>query len=258
MSSDPGQARASAPLSKPTIVFIHGSGDSGCSWSGVIERLPQYSCVALDLPGHGAQIDHPGPDMMSVTDYADTVHALLAEPSERGLVNVDGRSVCLVGHSLGSAIALRLAVDYPSLVSHLVLVGAGARLRVLPALLDEARTQPEEAMRKLVKLGLAPEHEADAQHDFDALQPTAPGILHRDLSACNDFDMMAELGHITQPTLIVVGEADRLTPPKYAAFLRDNIANAELLTVAHAGHNVPTEAPGALADTLRDWLSRHE
>ncbi|MGZ3664019.1 MAG: alpha/beta fold hydrolase, partial [Ktedonobacterales bacterium] len=124
-------------------------------------------------------------------------------------------------------------------------------------LLEEARTQPDQAMRKLITLGMAPDHEADAPHYFDALQPTAPGVLHRDLSACNDFDMMAELGRITQPTLIVVGEADRLTPPKYAAFLHDNIAGAELLIVPNAGHYVPAEAPDALADALRDWLSRH-
>jgi pimeloyl-ACP methyl ester carboxylesterase len=150
-----------------------------------------------------------------------------------------------------------MAVDYPTVVSHLVLVGAGARMRVLPALLEEANTHPDDAMRKLITLGLSPEHEADAHHYFDALQPVAPGILHRDLSACNDFDMTAELGHIAQPTLIVVGESDRLTPPKYAAFLRDGIAGSELLTVANAGHYVPTESPATLASGLHDWLSRH-
>lgn len=258
MLSDSGQANASAPVRSPVIVFIHGSGDRGYSWSHVIERLPEYTCLALDLPGHGARLDHPGPDLMSVADYAHEVHDTLAERGEYGSLTADGRRICLVGHSLGSAIALRMAVDYPSQVSHVVLVGAGARLRVLPALLDEARTQPDDAMRALIKLGLAPVHEADAQRYLDAVQPAAPGILHRDLSACNDFDMMAELGRIAQPTLIVVGESDRLTPPKYATFLRDGIANAELLTIANAGHFVQLEAPAALADALRTWLSSHD
>ncbi|MGZ3599628.1 MAG: alpha/beta fold hydrolase [Ktedonobacterales bacterium] len=255
MVGDP--TRTTTSDAGPVIVFIHGSGDSGRSWSTIVERLPQYTCVALDLPGHGAQIEPPGPDVMSVGDYADAVRALLAERDEWSSFTEDGRGVCLVGHSLGSAVALRLAVDHPALVTHLVLVGAGARLRVLPTLLEEARTQPDEAMRKLVTLGLAPDREAEAPHYFDALQPAAPGVLHRDLSACNDFDMMAELGSITQPTLIVVGEADRLTPPKYAAFLHDHIAGAELRTIPKSGHYVPAEAPDALADALRDWLSRH-
>ena len=255
MVRDPRRTRATDP--RPVLVFIHGSGDSGRSWSSIIERLPQYTCVALDLPGHGAQLEHPGPHAISVRDYACTVHTLLAERDKYASPTLDGYGVCLVGHSLGSAIAMRLAVDHPALVTHLVLVGAGARLRVLPSLLDEARTHPDQAMRKLVTLGFAPNHETQAPQYFDALLPTAPDALHRDLSACNDFDMMAELGRVTPPTLIVVGEADRLTPPKYAAFLHDHIAGAELLTVPNAGHYVPAEAPDALADALCAWLSRH-
>lgn len=258
MLNDPGRARLSGPQAVPAIIFIHGSGDSGHVWSGVVERLPEYTCLALDLPGHGARVDRPGPDVMSVADYADAVREVLGEGGEYSGLTAGGRGVCLVGHSLGSAVAMRLAVDSPALVSHLVLVGAGARLRVLPALLEEAREQPGDAMHKLVMLGLAPEHEAEAAHYFAAIQPTAPGILHRDLSACNEFDMMAELGRIAQPTLVVVGDADRLTPPKYATFLASNIANAELLTVASAGHYVASEAPGAFADALRGWLSRHD
>lgn len=237
---------------EPTMVFIHGSGDSARNWAGVMELLLGYACWPLDLPGHGAQIERPGPDAMSVADYADAVRAMLVE---RGGHAAPG--VCLVGHSLGSAIALRLAVEHPALVSRLVLVGAGARLRVLPALLEEARTQPGEAKHKLTMLGFAPGHEQEAQHYIDALPPVAPGILHRDLSACDSFDMMADLGRVAQPTLIVVGEADRLTPPKYATFLHDRIAGAELLTIANAGHHVAVEAPAALATGLRDWLSRH-
>lgn len=257
MLNDTTKLDTPTPQPRPAIVFLHGSGDSGHSWSGVVERLPQYTCVALDLPGHGAQRDQPGPDVMSVSEYASAVRSMLVETGTYANLTTSGGGLCLVGHSLGSAIALRMAVDYPSLVTHLVLVGAGARLRVLPALLDEAKTHPDDAMRKLVNMGLALEHEAEAQGYFDALQPAAPGILHRDLSACNDFDMTAELGHIPQPTLIVVGESDRLTPPKYATFLRDRITNSELLTVANAGHYVPAEAPATFADALHGWLSRH-
>lgn len=255
MLNDPGQISAPGSRPDPAIVFLHGSGDSGCAWSDVVAQLPQYTCIALDLPGHGTQLDSPGPAVMSVPEYASAIHAVLVGGAS-GEVNVGGRGICLVGHSLGSAIAMRLAVDYPVLVSHLVLVGAGARLRVLPALLEEARTHPGDAMRKLVTLGLAPDHEASAQQYLDALRPTAPSKLHRDLSACDQFDMTAELGRIHQPTLVIVGEADRLTPPKYAAFLANNIAGAEQITIPDAGHYIPTEAPAALAAALHHWLSR--
>lgn len=237
---------ATSPATR-TIVFVHGSGDSARAWDPVIARLPEFTCVALDLPGHGAQVERPGPAEMSVADYADRVRSELARRELSG--------VCLVGHSLGGAIALRLAVDHPSLVRRLALVGTGARLRVLPSLLEEARTSPESIGKTLTSLGFAPGHEAHAADYQRASAPLAPGMTYRDLAACDRFDMMDDLGRVAQPTLIVVGEQDRLTPPKFAAFLRDRLANATLVTVPAAGHFVNAEAPDALAAALRTFLS---
>lgn len=237
---------SSARSAAPTLVFLHGSGDNAQLWDAVIACLPQYTAIALDLPGHGALTDRPGPTTMSVDDYAGAVRA---ELTRRGL-----RHVCLIGHSLGSAIALRMAVDYPALVSRLVLVGAGARMRVLPALLDEARTDASSAKWKLVEMGFAPAHLAQARPFFEHLAPTAPGMLYRDLAACDSFDIMSELGHIAQPTLIVTGEEDRLTPPKYARFLAEHLDNAHLALLPNTGHYAQIEAPEAVASAIRAWL----
>lgn len=235
------------PPATGDIVFVHGSGDSARAWDAVIERLPEFHCVALDLPGHGALAERPGPAEMSVADYADRVRAELARRELSG--------ICLVGHSLGSAIALRLAVDHPSLVRRLVLVGAGARLRVLPALLDEASTNSTSVMETLTRMGFAPGHEAAAAAYHSAQLPVAQGAVRRDLAACDRFDMMADLGRVAQPTLIVVGEQDRLTPPKYAAYLHDHLARATLVTIPDAGHYVYVEAPDAVAGALRAFLT---
>jgi len=237
---------SSARSASPTIVFLHGSGDSAQVWDAVIACLPQYTALALDLPGHGALLDRPGPAMMSVEDYA---RAVRAELTRRTLSHV-----CLVGHSLGSAIALRMAVDYPALVSRLVLVGAGARLRVLPVLLEKARTDPQDAKAELVELGFAPGHQQEAREFNKHVAPIATGTLHRDLAACDDFDMMGELGHIAQPTLVLTGEEDRLTPPKYARFLTERLDNARLVLLPGVGHYAQIEAPAAIADAIRAWL----
>src|SRR5262249_3236771 len=89
------------------LVFVHGSGDSAKSWALVLGALPDLPCVALDLPGHGALIEQPGPDAMSVRDYAAVVRV---EVARRGLIGAR-----VVGHSLGGAIALQLALDAPDL-----------------------------------------------------------------------------------------------------------------------------------------------
>lgn len=235
------------PRKTQTLVFLHGSGDSAGVWQPLIDRLPEYECVALDLPGHGALVERPGPAEMGVDDYAVATHSELAR---RGL-----SGICLIGHSLGSAVALRMALEYPSRIASLVLIGAGARLRVLPALLEEARVSPATAKEKLARMAFAPTHAAEVETRIAAIAPVAPGMLYRDLSACDRFDMMEDLGRIAQATLLIVGEEDQLTPPKYAVYLRDHLAAAQLMTISGAGHYVAIEAPDAVADAMKRWLT---
>jgi pimeloyl-ACP methyl ester carboxylesterase len=242
-----GEGAAKPVRQRRTVVCLHGTGDNAHHWDRLIACLPEHPIVALDLPGHGANVDRPGPAEMDVVDYADYVRA---ELTRRGL-----KDVCLVGHSLGSAIALRLAVDHPSLVRRLVLVGAGARLRVLPALLETARTNPAAAMRELVDMGFAPRHQDEAKRYYDSLLPVAPGVVRRDLSACDRFDMMEELGHIAQTALLITGVEDRLTPPKYARYLQEHLAAAQLGLLPGAGHYVAVEAPDAVANAIGRWLA---
>ena len=248
MTASPDTADTT-PQSAPAIVFIHGSGDSAREWDAVIAGLPQFQTLALDLPGHGSQLDRPGPAVMSVADYADAVRA--------ALMRRELSHVCLVGHSLGGAIALQVALDYPSLASRLVLVGTGARMRVLPAMLEAAQTAPADAARQFAAYGFAPGQEARAQAYAASLAPAAPGMLYRDLAACDAFDVMADLGRVAQPALVLVGAQDRLTPPKYAQYLCDHLDNATLVTVPGAGHYLPAEAPEAVASAIASWLAAH-
>jgi pimeloyl-ACP methyl ester carboxylesterase len=228
-----------------TLVLIHGSGDTALTWSQVAGALGDSSyqtVLALDLPGHGTRAGEPLPAPPTVAAYAADVRA---ELERRGLAGVT-----LAGHSLGSAIALRLALDAPDLVARVGLIGAGARLRVLPAMLEAARANPEVARRELITFALAPAHAAQAAELYARSGLLAAGALYADLSACDDFDMMADLGGIAQPSLIAVGAEDRLTPPKYAAYLAAHLPHATLVEVPGAGHALPSEAPLVLARAL--------
>lgn len=230
-----------------TLVFIHGSGDSAAVWGPLIALLPEVGSVALDLPGHGALVDAPGAPTMSVADYAAFVHG---EIERRGL-----SQVTLMGHSLGGAIALQLALASPALVSRLGLIGSGARLRVAPAFLDAAREADPQGASVITRMSFAEEHTAEADAYHASRAPTAPGILYRDLAACNQFDVMGELGRITQPTLVAVGEGDRMTPPKFAEFLAAQVRGSTIVIIPDAGHYVQIEQPQRLADAIRAWLA---
>ena len=229
------------------LIFIHGSGDSGAVWAPLLRLLPGRSTLAYDLPGHGARIAEPGPERMSVSDYADDVYQHL---SGQGV-----ESGVFIGHSLGGAITLRLAVDHPDFVRRIALLGSGARLRVAPATLEGARDAGPGGSPGLTEIAFAPGHEEQARTFQEARPPTAPGMLYRDLSACDAFDIMPELERITQPALMIVGEADRMTPVKYSEFLRQRLPGAGMVVIPDAGHYAQIEQPERVADALRAWLA---
>ncbi|HEY7851044.1 MAG TPA: alpha/beta hydrolase [Ktedonobacterales bacterium] len=234
-------------MTDKALIFVHGSGDSTAVWGPLIALLPEVQAVALDLPGHGALVSQPGPATMSVADYAAVVRAEIAR---RGL-----EQPTVVGHSLGGAIALQLALESPQLVGRLALVGSGARLRVAPAFLEAAREAGTSGAPNITQTAFAAEHAAAAAAFHAQRLPTAPGALYRDLMACNQFDLMGEMARIIQPTLLIVGAGDRMTPPKFAEYLAERLPTAALAIIPDAGHYVQIEQPQRVADALRAWLA---
>jgi pimeloyl-ACP methyl ester carboxylesterase len=231
-------------MSKP-LVFLHGSGDTARVWHFQLAHFGPHA-YALDLPGHGQQADTFSTEV-TVRDYAQTVYKIVSS-------DLQLERPIIAGHSLGGAIALMLALEYGSAVGGLILIGTGARLRVHPALLEEVRQNPQQAKVHLTELAVAPTHVPAISHAIlQEQQTTAPGILYRDLSACNAFDVMPRLYEIQVPTLIICGAEDRLTPVKYSEYLHKNIAGSQLHVIADAGHYVMWEQPEAVNLAIKAW-----
>jgi pimeloyl-ACP methyl ester carboxylesterase len=231
------------------LVFVHGSGESSAIWRDVVAALAPRQVLAVDLPGHGARAAAQGPDRLSVVDYAEDVwqairHARLSYP-------------VVAGHSLGGAIALQLGLDHGVDLAGLVLIGTGARLRVLPAFLEGAAADPERASQEMIRFGASPRTTPEQiERWVRDRAPVTGRVFHRDLAACNAFDVMAELEKIAVPALVICGEDDRLTPIKYAEYLATHLPRAELRCIPDAGHFVMLEQPDAFILVLRDWLDR--
>jgi pimeloyl-ACP methyl ester carboxylesterase len=234
------------------MVFIHGSGDSGLVWAQQLEYVRQFTAFraeAIDLPGHGMKADTL-PLEATVGDYAEAVYGEIREGlgMERPVV---------VGHSLGGAIALTLALEHGSELGGIILIGTGGRLRVLPAMLDEARLNPEEAKVRLVELAVLPGNRKTLAKQI--VQEEANGgsaMLYRDLAACNRFDVLNRLQEIEIPTLILCGAEDQLTPVKYSQYLQQKIVGAELEIVPEAGHYVMREQPEIVNALIKEWLDK--
>ncbi len=228
----------------PSLLCIHGSGGTGDAFLSMLEHLQgTANGAAIDLPGHGGT---PGPGRIQVDEYT----AWLA-----GFLELCPTPPFLLGNSLGGAIVLSMALDYPQLISGLVLWGTGARLRVLPEILDGLANDfgPTVAFLK----GLAYLKDADPQlveQGRQVMARTSPEVLHGDYSACNRFDVMDRLGEIDLPTLVVCGDGDKLTPQKYSQYLCDHIKGARLKIIAGAGHMIHHEQPAAGAAAISEFL----
>jgi pimeloyl-ACP methyl ester carboxylesterase len=158
----------------------------------------------------------------------------------------------LVGHSMGGAVALQLALDHRETVGGLVLVSTAARLRVATTLLDLVREHFSELPQQMVALGLAPSADsAVAARWMSGPWPASAAAAVADFAACDRFDVRLRLGEVKVPAVVMVGEQDMMTPVKRARELADGLAGARLRTFPNAGHLLIWERPQELADEIR-------
>ena len=231
----------------PPLVLIHGAGGTHLYWPPEIRRLRGYCVYAPDLPGHGKSSTSDG--QQSIGEYARYI--------VQWLESLQLRRAVLVGHSMGSAIALTLAIKHPEYVVGLGLIGAGARLRVLPDLLKYAADPT--TFYKATDLLLTYSFSANASSRLvelatKRLAETRQSVLYGDLAACDRFDVMDQLTSIKQPTLVVCGAEDQMTPLRFAQHLSNSIPNARLRVIPGAGHMVMLEQPHLVVEDIISFL----
>ena len=232
-----------------TVLAVHGSGGSHRVWAPQSRVATDHPFVALDLSGHGESDDvvaEPGYETLSA--YVDDVVAVA------DAVDAD----VFVGHSLGAAVVLTALAERDSDPAGAVLAGAGPRLPVLGDLLEWATTDFPRAVEFLHR----PDrlfHDADAatlDASRTALRETGSATLDRDLRTAHAVDFRGRLSDVDAPTLAVVGEHDRLTPPYFHEALRAELPDCAVAVIDDAAHLTMLEAPTAFNDRLLEFLSR--
>ena len=227
-----------------SMVFIHGAGGTHRHWGYQLQAVPGPNLYAPDLPGHGRS---GGGARTSITGYAEFLGSFL---EGLGLTRTT-----LVGHSMGGAIAQDFALNHASEVDRLILVGTGARLRVLPSFLQGLLNDFESAVEMILGYAYsdsAPQELVDLGRQEWLANP--PEVLHGDFFACDNFDVMDRLGEIRCPILLICGEEDQLTPSKYSQFLRERVAEAMLTIIPRAGHMVMLEQPEQVSRAIDEFL----
>lgn len=228
-----------------TILCLHGSGGNGAVFAELLAALAvEHSPLAIDLPGHGRSggLDSLG----SIEAMAGFVGAFL---DKWGIA----RAV-LLGHSMGGAVALRLAIDRPSLVRALVLCASAPRFRGAAIPLVERVVLGKER-RPFFRESYSPKAAPEVlRRGFLEDLKTDPRVLLGDLEACRAFDAVAELPRVTAPTLVVVGEDEEAPMAADSERLAAGIGGASFCRIASSGHMIPIEQPEALAGVVREFL----
>ena len=233
---------------KPTILFIHGSGGNAHFWQAQVNGLAEKAnTVAIDLPGHGR----------SKSAGKDTVEAHMAAVVEF-LDNLDPPVPIPCGLSLGGAITQQLLLEFPYRFSAGILIGTGAKLKVLPAIFEAIENDFAAFVGMISKLSASEKADRAVIRKFqDDLVRCSPAVVKSDFQACNQFNVMARTGEISVPVLVISAEDDKLTPPKYADFLESAIPQAARTHILDAGHIAPMEKPQAVNQAIIEFLECH-
>ena len=245
--------------SKIELVFIHGAGSNADFWHE--QRQVSPDAHYLDLPGHVSRgskelaytRDQLETGQSKIEAYADFVAAYI---EREGL-----DSVVLNGHSMGGAITLTLALRRLSWLKGIILTGTGARLRVLPLLLQLLHSDYPAAVELILEESFAYRQSELSYAQKARLNGTRRQMLRTprevtlaDYEACDGFDVMEQVPRVNVPALCIVGAQDRMTPPRYSEYLHSRISASHLDIVEGAGHMLPLEKPSEYNELLATWL----
>lgn len=242
---------------RPCVTFIHGAAHDHSVWSLQSRYFAHHGCnvLALDLPGHGRSA---GEAPASIEALADWVSAAL---EAAGVAQT-----ALVGHSMGSLVALELAARLKERVTALALIGSSVPMGVSDGLLKAAREDTPAAIRMITQWSHAPASLLGGNHSPGLWLPginsalmrrAKPGVLYRDLLNCRQYERgLDAAATVSCPTLLICGKRDQMTPAKAIQGLRESVRGIDVVAIDGAGHALMVEQPDAVLDALRGLLRK--
>lgn len=247
------------------IVLLHGFAGSSFSWRHVIPLLAaNHRVIAVDFPGFGFS-DRSTSIVLSHQRQAERVAALLDYLGVAQAV--------VVGHSMGGAIAQRLAIASPARVERLILVAAvdasappewrprrawartagvastsvGLKMAPLAAWMSRKSLERIVADRRFVT------DDVVRGYVDPLFQPGTVACIVR-MAADTANEPAADLSHISVPTLVLSGASDPVVAPDTGVRLAAKIARARHVIVPGAGHLLAEEQPEAVVEEILAFL----
>lgn len=238
---------------RPPLILLHGWGMAATIWNDMRSALRSASVSTPDLPGYGEALE---PNAYTLDEVVGA------------LANAVETPVDLVGWSLGGLIAMRWAATRPAQVRRLVLLNATPCFvtrsdwphGVSPAALRLFHTQLKRA--PAVLMARFRELQAQGVSDPDVLAvklnahaaAASPTVLQDSLALLGEHDLRAEFAALSQPTLILHGRADAVTPMGAAQWMAAQLPRARLQLFNDGGHALPVSHASACAEWISSFL----
>ncbi len=245
-----------------SLVLVHGAGGQELDWpmawrstsdmtrlmgltpkshGGQLDHFPIY---AVDLPGHGKS---GGDSCDTVEAYADAIAAFLeALKLER---------VLLVGHSMGAAIALTLAVRHETRLAGIALIGGSSRLVVTDAILHGLQSDFEPTVDNIVKYSWFKNTGAFfKQKNRQRILDAGPKVVYNDFLACSRFNLSDRLSDVEIPVLVIASDNDRMVPMDKSQKMAGSFADGTFVGLENCGHFQQIEQTSRVADALASFL----
>lgn len=223
------------------LLFIPAAGSARAEWAFQTQYFKASEVVVL--PGHPE-----GKPLSTIDAYVDWLQDYIHEKQCRDIV--------LAGHSMGGAIVLQYALKYGAELKGVVLIGAGARLRVLPARLKmlEAAIADAAGWRRVLDYEFRFIEAKVKESLIEEGVRIGAAVALNDFLACDKFDVMDKLPLITTPALIICGHEDVSTPVKYADFLAGKLPNSKKVIIDGGDHWVHLEKPAEVNQAIQEFL----
>lgn len=235
-----------------TLVMLPGFGATAGLMSGVVHRLPEFRVLVVDLPGHGRSTDAKADG--SIAHLATTLHTAVRDVTAR--LGVDGYT--LVGTSLGSAVALRIALDHPNDVKSLIGVapwsasGTTSNDEVI-ASFAAAYGDAGAIARGVAAISINP---SSTRGLVDSMLTVAEGIWVGWLTGGALTNQLDELPQLQVPTTYLVGAKDGVVDQKKQLEDIRRIRGARAVVLSDLGHLCVLEAPTIVAEEIAASFER--
>ena len=262
-STTPLSGSAQNNVESSDVILIHGVMDSAFHWHKNIDALAEHHRVwAIDLVGFGFSSRPTAPNY-SLKMYARHVREFM---DAHGIARAS-----IVGHSLGGAVTLEFAHDYPERVDKLILISpatfllqfrpqvklAGRLPEMTRAAIGYALTSRRARMASWRGAVGDPSHvdlgELEIRLRPQRVKGSAEALIAM-LGSPHLSDLPDGLGRIGAPTLILWGENDRAVPLRHGGYHTRGLPNAELVVLEGAGHIPQNEYPAAVNRLMVDFL----